>query len=47
MQETKFNLKSRESKNDMLFVLKELHLRKKLTEKEYYRAVTIIQNGEY
>ena len=36
-----------EFKQDMLFVLKELHLRKKLTEIEYYRAVTSVREGKY
>ncbi len=43
----KVDLKSRENKKDMLFVLRELHSREKLTENEYYRAVAIVQRGEY
>lgn len=36
-----------ELKKDMLFVLKELFDRKKLTETEYYRAVDTVQRGKY
>ena len=35
------------SKQEMLFVLKELLKRKKLTEEEYYRAVHIVQQENY
>lgn len=35
------------SKKDMLFVLRELRKRSKLTEEEYYRAIDMVQQGKY
>lgn len=35
------------SKKDMLFVLRELRERNKLTEEEYYRAIDIVHKEKY
>lgn len=42
-----YNVKSEECKQDMLFVLKELHFRCKLSEEEYHRAVETVRKGNY
>lgn len=45
MNKDENTLKSKELKKDMLFVLKQLHERNKLTESEYYRAVDSVQRN--
>ncbi|SFR78231.1 hypothetical protein [Anaeromicropila populeti] len=47
INERQNDIKSKEYKNDMIFILRELHQRKKLSEKEYYRAVELVRKGEY
>jgi len=42
-----FNAKSQECKRDMLFILKELYIRKKISEEEYYRAIELVRRGDY
>jgi hypothetical protein len=47
MSDKEYDLKSEECINDMLFILKELHQGRLLSEEEYNRAVAMILKRDY